>query len=111
MRPLWDAVEQCDLEVIIDPGPPGNPGYQVEQIDAVTSRMESTQFVLAHLGYLTSDLRSSAVAKESRRRLLALARKPNVWLGLAAVPVLLEEAYPCPASTQLLREAVELVGA
>ena len=52
-----------------------------------------------------------AAAQELRGRLLELARKPNIWLGLAAVPILLEEAYPCPHSLELLREAVELLGA
>jgi predicted TIM-barrel fold metal-dependent hydrolase len=40
-----------------------------------------------------------------------LACKPNVWLGLSAVPVLLDDPYPCSRSTTLLRDAIELVGA
>ena len=110
MRPLWVAVAQLGMEVIIDPGPPGNPGYQVEAIDALTSQMPSTRFVLEHLGYPLADQQANEDAAARRRELLELARKPNVWLGLSAVPVLLQEPYPCLRSTALVCEAVERVG-
>ncbi|MFZ5833530.1 MAG: amidohydrolase family protein [Planctomycetota bacterium] len=109
--PLWDAVVECGLEVVIDPGPPGNPGYQVRAIDAVTSRLSSTRFVLEHLGYLMADPPLAADAIALRRQLLELGRKENVWLGLSAVPILLDDVYPCLRSAELLREAIELVGA
>lgn len=111
MRPVWEVVAECGLEVIIDPGPPGNPGYQVEAFDVLTSRLPDTRFVLEHLGYLMADQESGGDARSRHRHLLELGRKPNVWLGLSAVPVLLEDVYPCPRAVTLLREAVELVGA
>jgi hypothetical protein len=109
MCPIWEAVSDCGLEVVIDPGPPGNPGYQVEAVEALTSRMPATRFVIEHLGYLMADQESDVRARH--RQLLELGRKPNVWLGLSAVPILLEDIYPCPRSVGLLREAVELAGA
>jgi predicted TIM-barrel fold metal-dependent hydrolase len=111
MRPLWEAVAELGMEVIIDPGPPGNPGYQVDAIDAISSRMTPTHFVLEHLGYLLGGQQSDAAAIAQRRQLLELAHKPNVWLGLSAVPILLDDDYPCHRSAALLREAVERVGA
>jgi len=111
MRPVWEAVAECGLEVIIDPGPPGNPGYQVEAFAALASRLPGTRFVMEHLGYLLASQESDGVARARRRQLLELACRPNVWLGLSAVPILLEEVYPCPRTAALLREAFELVGA
>ncbi|QDV62445.1 amidohydrolase family protein [Crateriforma conspicua] len=111
MDGIWQTVADEGLEVIIDPGPPGNLGYQVEGFDALISRMPSTRFVLAHLGYLPADQLSDTVALKRRQSLLELGQRDNVWLGLSAVPTLLEESYPCPEVARLLREAVGLVGA
>jgi predicted TIM-barrel fold metal-dependent hydrolase len=111
MRPVWEAVAECGLEVIVDPGPPGNPGYQVEALDALISRLPATRFVLEHLGYLLAVQEHDEESRSRRRQLLRLAQRPNVWLGLAAVPVLLDDKYPCPRSLQWVREAVELCGA
>ena len=111
MAPLWEAVAELGLEVIIDPGPPGNRGYQVEGFEALTCRWPKTQFVFEHLGYLLAGQEGDAGLLSRRRKLLELARKPNVWLGLSAVPILLADDYPCPRTAALLREAVEWVGA
>lgn len=111
MAPIWDAVGERGLEVIIDPGPPGNPGYQVEAFAALAARFPATRFVIEHLGYLVTDQESDSAARARRRQLLELALRPNVWLGLSAVSVLLDDAYPSARSVALLREAVEWVGA
>jgi predicted TIM-barrel fold metal-dependent hydrolase len=110
-RQVLCVTDRLGMEVIIDPGPPGNPGYQVDAIDGITSRMSPIHFVLEHLGYLLRGQQSDAAAIAQRSQLLELAHKPNVWLGLSAVPVLLDDDYPCHRSTALLREAVERVGA
>lgn len=111
MDQLWSAVNEHGLEVILDPGPPGNPGYQVEAITAITARLPATRFVIEHLGYLLAAQENDVATRARRRQLLELGLRPNVWLGLSAVPVLLDEAYPCPRAVALLREAVDLVGA
>jgi predicted TIM-barrel fold metal-dependent hydrolase len=108
---LWEVVADAGLTVIMDFGPPGNPGYQVDAFDAITSRFPQTHFLVEHLGYLTAVGAEDAAARAQRHQLLELAQKPNVWFGLSAVPVLLAEPYPCPRANTLLREAVELLGA
>lgn len=111
MDPIWNAVAERGLEVIIDPGAPGNAGYQVEAFAALATRFPATRFVIEHLGYLLASQESDRDALARRRQLLELALRPNVWLGLSAVPILLDEVYPCPRAVALLREAVDLVGA
>lgn len=108
---LWGVVAERGLAVILDFGPPGNPGYQVDAFDAITSRFPNTRFLVEHLGYPTAESAEDATAQAQRRQLLELGHKPNVWFGLSAVPVLLAEPYPCPRTAALLREAVELLGA
>jgi hypothetical protein len=43
--------------------------------------------------------------------MLRLALRPNVSIGFSDAAALLEEPYPCRGAVDLLREAVELVGA
>jgi hypothetical protein len=111
MEPVWRAVMETGMEVIIDPGPPGNPGYQVEAFAGLAGRMPDTRFVIEHMGYLTAAHWDDAGARARRRQLLELGQRPNVWLGLSAVPILLDDPYPCARVLELLREAVAMVGA
>jgi predicted TIM-barrel fold metal-dependent hydrolase len=111
LDPLWKVVSDLDLVAIIDPGPPGNFGYQVERIATLSERLPETNFLIEHLGYLTADLKFDAVAKARRLDLLRLALRRNVYLGFSAVGTLLEEPFPCAGTLELLRNAVELVGA
>jgi predicted TIM-barrel fold metal-dependent hydrolase len=111
LDPLWRIVSDRNLVAIIDPGPPGNPGYQIESIAHLSEQFPATNFLLEHLGYLTAELKNEPKAQGLRLQLLELALRPNVYLGFSATGVLLEENYPCAGSLNLLSEAVQLVGA
>ncbi len=111
LRPLWDAVSELQLRVIIDPGAVGNPGYQVEEIRELSGRYPHVLFLLEHLGYLQKRDFHDAAARARRAQLLGLAKESNVYVGFSAVPSLLEEAYPCSGAAALLRQACDLVGA
>jgi len=108
---LWDLAEAEGLNVVIDPGPIGGPGYQLDEIDAITGRHTNVRFLLEHLGFPRARDVDDAEAMAKQRRLVSLAARENVWLGCAAVPLLQDEEYPFPRSVGLLREAVETVGA
>ncbi len=108
---LWEAVEARGWSVIVDPGPADNPGYQIERFERLVTRFSATRWVFEHLGYPTPETMANPVTRARRQSLLELARHPNVWLGLSAVPILMQEGFPCPATARLLHDAVELVGA
>lgn len=109
--PLWRIVDEFGLRVILDPGPPGNPGYQVEEIAELAARLPHVHFLLEHLGYLTKADWDNAAPRRRRTEMVRLALRPNVHLGFSAVGVLLEEPFPCPRTAELLDEAVAQVGA
>ena len=109
--PIWSTVAELGLNVIIDPGPPGNPGYQVEEIDELSSRLPQINFLLEHLGYPAKAGWDDPALRARRMELLGLALRPNVHLGFSAAAVVLEEDFPCPRTAGLLEEAVALVGA
>lgn len=111
LRPVWETVAELDLRVIIDPGAIGNPGYQVEELDRLSDAYGDVSFLIEHLGYLQKPDRERPDARQRRLELIVLAAKPNVYLGFSATAILLGEDFPCPEARQLLREAVDLVGA
>lgn len=95
---------------MIDPGPIGGPGYQVEPLARVTARFSRVLFVLEHLGYLGRDDMGDRTALTAWRRLVGLGARDNVYLGFSGVGHLLAEPYPCPGALALLRQAVGLCG-
>ncbi len=108
---IWSSVAELGLNVIIDPGPPGNAGYQVEEIDDLSCRLPQINFLLEHLGYLPKEGWDDGAVRTRRMELLRLALRPNVYLGFSATAVVLEEDWPCPRTAALLEEAVALAGA
>jgi predicted TIM-barrel fold metal-dependent hydrolase len=111
MLRLWELAAELGLSVIIDTGPIGHPGYQIDAIREIADRFPDVTIVLEHLGYLMPEQAKDRDARAERRRLIGLARRTNIYLGFSAVGLLLDEDYPCPQSLRLLREAVRMVGA
>lgn len=108
---LWDVIGELRLDVIIDPGAPGNNGYQIAAIAALAQRFPETRIVVEHLGYPTPESLRDAQREQQRRQCLALGRLPNIAIGFSAVPILLGESPPFPQTLVLLREALGVVGA
>jgi len=108
---LWGLAAEAGINVIIDPGAIGNPGYQVEAIDRLSDAYPGVRFLIEHLGYLQPADAADETARRRRLEMLRLALKPNVSIGFSATATLLEEPYPCRGAVSLLEEAVELVGA
>lgn len=106
---LWELASELRINVIIDPGPIGNPGYQVEALDRLSDQYPGVRFLIEHLAYLQPN--DDEAAKRRRIEMLRLALKPNVFIGFSATAGLLQEPYPCRGAVGLLEDAVKLVGA
>jgi predicted TIM-barrel fold metal-dependent hydrolase len=107
---IWELVSDMGLQVIIDPGPIDNPGYQIREFDKISSMFPNVKILLEHLGYLTKDLINNDKALARRLELVRLAQKDNVYLGFSATNVLLDDDYPCLLSLELLHEAITIAG-
>jgi predicted TIM-barrel fold metal-dependent hydrolase len=107
---FWELAEELGMQVIIDPGPVDNPGYQPEELNRVTGRFPGVKFLIEHLAYMTADLYGDPEAMDKWKVMVQLGRKENVFIGFSAVYSLMEEAYPCPRSLKLLREVVDQTG-
>jgi predicted TIM-barrel fold metal-dependent hydrolase len=106
--PIWELAVKLQLPVILDPGRPNNAGYQVTAFDKVTSDYPQLTFILEHLGGMN---RENLHLKDRWTQMVRLGKKPNVYLGIAAIGAGLREDFPCPEALGLLREGVELAGA
>lgn len=107
---IWDTAARLGLQVIVDPGPVFNAGYQVREIAAVASAYPTLRLLIEHLGYMTAGQLADEKAWARWREMLCLGRTfENVWFGVSAVWSLLEERYPCPASQRLLEEAAVMI--
>lgn len=84
--------------VTIHPGPPD--GF-AGPLRTAAERFGGVAFIIAHLG-LPDRPRWESV--------LEVAKLPNVYLELAAVPYLFKERYPCPRAAHVIEKAAATVG-
>jgi predicted TIM-barrel fold metal-dependent hydrolase len=68
------------------------------------------KFLIEHLACMTAELYGDPEAMEKWKAMVQLGRKDNVFIGFSAIFCLMEEAYPCPSSLQMLREVIDQVG-
>jgi predicted TIM-barrel fold metal-dependent hydrolase len=107
---IFEYVKNKDCQIIIDPGPPDNPGYQIEEINKLSAEYPNLKFIIAHLGYMTNKAHKSKELISRWKRLISIAKKRNVYLETSAAPILMNDKYPCEKSIKLMREVINEVG-
>jgi predicted TIM-barrel fold metal-dependent hydrolase len=110
---IWAEAERRELVVSLDLGAVGSASYQTDALRSVLDRHPRLRVVIAHLAQPPL----AAVDDSEREALweaqLLLARRPNVWLDLSALPAYAAtiEEYPFPTAQAYIERAVELLGA
>jgi len=107
---LVKATADSGLHVMIDPGPIGNPGYDMAAIRALADRYPNTIFQIEHLGYRIPANEQDLADIAQWNQCIDLGIRKNVYIGYSAVGSLLEEEYPCEKSLRLLEHAVSRIG-
>jgi predicted TIM-barrel fold metal-dependent hydrolase len=107
-EPIWKIASERGLPIVLDGGRPGNAGYQVECMDRLTDSHPELTFLLEHLGALSPE---TLPLRERQRALVRIGRKKNVHLGMAALAAGMRESWPYRQSLEILKEAVDIVGA
>lgn len=107
---IWELISQLGLRVIIDPGPVLGNGYQVDNLKRIAFEFPRINFLIEHLGYLTTRLYNQTDAFNRWKLMIHLGREcQNVYFGFSAVGSLMNDAYPCLLSQSLLKEAISLI--
>ena len=105
--PIWEIASERNLPIILDPGRPNNPGYQVEIINWLTSKYSNLTFILEHMGAMNKE---NLHMKNRWTEMVQLGKKKNIFLGMAAMGAGLREDFPCPQALAMLKEGIEMVG-
>jgi predicted TIM-barrel fold metal-dependent hydrolase len=110
VKAVVKAAADNGLHVMIDPGPIGNPGYDLMGISIMVDLYPNTIFQIEHLGYMvpTNEKNPNDIAQWNQ--CIDLGSRKNVYIGYSAVGSLLEEEYPCEKSLRLLEYAVSRIG-
>jgi hypothetical protein len=112
---LWGDAAAHQITITLDLGGIGSRSYQTAPVRGIAERHPDLHLVIAHLAQPPLHNNRSDLPEIEATRLweeqLSLARLPNVWFDLAALPYYAEpEEYPYPSVRAVLRRAVELVG-
>jgi len=106
LYPLIEEAAKADLVCAFDTGDTDSAAYLPEELDDLTDRFPQVVFVIEHGGY-----RTPGDDRNKWETMTEIARKPHVYLGICAIPSLLESVYPCKEAVSLLQELYNKVGA
>jgi predicted TIM-barrel fold metal-dependent hydrolase len=108
---IWTRAESLGLTVTIDPSPIGSNGYQVERLDRMIRRFSGLRWVICHLGFPYPGLRGDPEKCLRWKQMMGLARYPNVWIDISALPALFsEERFPFSSAMEYLGEFIHTHG-
>ena len=103
---LLEAASARRLTVIVDTGDTASYAYKPESMKELIGMFPDVAFVIEHGGYYTP-----GCDEESWQAMVALGRLENVYMGICAMGVLLEDPYPCEKADMLLRRIKNVIGA
>ncbi|MCD7737411.1 MAG: amidohydrolase [Lachnospiraceae bacterium] len=106
LKPLVQVAEKHGLMVAFDTGDTDSAAYLPEELGELADQFPNVIFVIEHGGYLTPE-----GSLEKWEAMTDNAKKENVYLGICAVPSLMESEYPCTAGNAVLKKLYDKVGA
>ena len=111
-RWLWEAADKGSLTVTLDLGAIGGRSYQTGELRRLVEAYPKARWVIAHLGWPSPQAMLQPEIEAAWVEQVLLAKQPNVWLDLAALPAFFpDEDYPQPSARHFVCRAIELVGA
>ena len=109
---LWSQLEAQHLTLTLDLGTAGDSSYQTAAVGGIATKYPDLRIVIAHLAQPRHDHGESPELHNTWCEQLDLAKLPNVWFDVAALPYYATpEPYPYPAAQAWVREAVDRIGA
>lgn len=109
---IWEEAACNNLVVTLDLGSVASRSYQTEAVRDLVGRYPNLRIVIAHLAQPPIGKGNDEQLDRLWRDQIMLARNPNVWFDLAALPAYSgNQDYPYTTARQYIRRAVEMVGA
>lgn len=111
MMELFELAQQLELTVTVDPSSIGGRGYQPEALYEAARRFSGLHLVICHLGYPEAGMQPGSEKDARWRQMLELARLPNVWFDVSALPALFKpQEYPYTEAVQAVTAFVKQYG-
>jgi predicted TIM-barrel fold metal-dependent hydrolase len=104
-------MEQSGMTLTLDLGGIGSRSYETEGVAAIADLHPKLKIVICHLAQPTVRDEKSSRLRRLWADQIALAKRPNIWLDISALPHKVgEEPFPWPSSGRWIREALECAG-
>jgi predicted TIM-barrel fold metal-dependent hydrolase len=109
---IWEEAERRGLIVTLDLGAVGSASYQTDGVRNILERHPHVRIVICHLAQPPMVKSNDADAEQLWQEQIRLAKHPNVWFDVSALPAYASnvEDYPYPRARAYIRRAVEMVG-
>lgn len=108
---IWEEADRLHMAVTLDLGDAGSPSYQTKPLGRILARHRDLRIIVAHLGRPPLGEGSDSGLNALWEEQVLLARHPNVWLDLSALPEFAHaEAYPFPSACRYIERAAETLG-
>lgn len=92
---MFSLADELGITVTIDPSRIGGHGYQPDCLLEVLSKFPKLHTVICHLGYPKEEMIVDSADDCEWRKMADLARLPNVWFDVSALPALYQhQSYP-----------------
>jgi len=110
---IWEEAERRGLVMTLDLGGVATASYQTDAVRAILERHPQVKIVICHLAQPPVGRANDPTLDQLWQEQIRLARHPNVWFDLSALPgyAASVEDYPYATACGYIRRAVEMVGA
>jgi L-fuconolactonase len=99
---FWPQAERHDIPVMV------HAPERLAEIDAIAARHPGLRIIVDHMGFARATMDGAASAAVERMN--ALARHPNVFVKVSALPCFSTEPYPFRNLREPLRRVIEAFG-
>lgn len=108
---IIDAADERGMTLTVDPSPAGFPCYRPDCMSRMIAKHPGLKVVICHLGLPYKGIEKNGEVFAKWKEMVLLAKHPNVFLDVTAIPDLyVEENYPYPSAMELFRFVFEEVG-
>jgi L-fuconolactonase len=103
-RWFWSAIERLGIPVMVL-----TSGSRIRSVDTLAAHFPEARLIIDHLAVSVGDL-DKIDPWENLDDVLALAKHPNVYGKLSALPLNTLEPYPYPSQTPIIRRVYDAFG-
>ena len=112
LQEFWKCFATYEVPLILDLGPMGGRGYQLDELVRVLSSYPNIHpVVICHLGGIRQTVESDPQAQNLWQKFLSVSRDYGFYADIASLSFAFGEEYPCPTAQRYIERAASVLGA